>query len=209
MLKESLNKWYTFLILVSGCIGALSSILVPIMAMRGVLLGVSLSIGVIIINSLNQKELSLNQRPTWKTTLLAAIIAGGFAGIVVNLWSTVISMGNNPLGPIPSSRLGTFALCLCYSVTMHIAYALRWNVKGSKPLTIILIGLAGGFSGIVRAMIAFFELPQDNFDAVLLKIFAPFSGIIFAMFWAIVVTIYDPAWSFERWNSTVGSDNPG
>jgi hypothetical protein len=208
IVNTRLNGRYAALLLSTALAGAASSVIHPVVAVRGALLGISLAIGLIIIDTLSQKDLSSNKRPARKTVLLSATIAGCFGGIVINLFSVVIG-SMDEFKPLVTPGVATFALVLCYSFAMHTAYELRWKVETSKFLTIVYVALAGAFCGLIRAIIVFFVFPEDRLGAIVFTIIAPVSGIIFAVLWAIVVILCDPAWSFERWNSTVGSDNPG
>jgi hypothetical protein len=207
MVNTRLSGRYAALLLSTALAGGLSGLLHPIIAIRGALLGISLAIGLIITDTLSQKDLSSNRRPARKTVLLSATIAGCFAGIVINLFRIIIG-SMNELKPIVTPEVATSVLVLCYSFTMYIAYALRWKVKTSKFLTIVYIALAGAFCGLIRAIIAFFEFPEDPLGTFVFAIVSLISGIIFAMLWAIAVILCDPAWSFERWHSIVGLDNP-
>lgn len=82
--------------------------------------------------------------------------------------------------------------------------------------TLLLISLAGvlcTFSKLllmeIQNLTISFEslanIPQLIFGGIVISLF---TGVPFAALWALAVILCDPAWSFERWHSVVGSDNP-
>jgi len=197
MVNTRLTGRYPALLLLTAIAGAASGFMVPVLALRGALLGISLAIGIIIINTLSQKELSANRQPKWTTVLLAAAIVGCLGGLVVNFSPTI--SGAPRTIPTPSG-LATIILSLCYSLTMHIAYARRWQLKfkfGRALVTLISISLAGVLCTLVRAAM---DATLSLVEGLLISLF---TGVPFAALWAIAVILCDPAWSFERWHSSV------
>jgi hypothetical protein len=202
MLNTRLKKRYAILLLSTALAGAVSGFLHPIIAIRGALLGISLAIGIIFVNTISYKELSSDRQPKWATILLAAVIVGGTGGTIVNLLSMMIVTANE-FSPT-SSGLATIILSLCYSLTMHIAYARRWQLKfktGKALVTLIFISLAGALCAFIRYSM---YSPFSFFEGIF---FSLFTGVPFAALWAIAVILCDPAWSFKRWNNIVGTEN--
>ena len=206
MIHTQLIGRYIALILASSLAGAINVVAHPILIGRGASLGFSLAIGIIIINTMSEKNLSLHKQPAWKIILFAAIISGCLGGIMIDIFSRMTETGDD-LGALITRGIATPALVVCYNLVLHIAYAFRWNT--SKLFTMFFIALAGLFCGIIRMVILLAEY-SHHVDASMLAIGAPISGGFFALFWGIAVILCDPAWSFERWNYCAGNrDNKG
>ena len=189
------------LLLAGGLAGFLSSISTlesPNLYSRGVVLGVFLSVGIILTNKLGKTELMSNQPPLTKTILSSATIAGILGGIGVFGMTGEIDPYYTEIFPTPISCSATIVTAYFYSLTMHCAYALRWRMRSFRKIkTFALISIAGSLACTSRFL---FSQPIP-FERVALIIL--FTGFPFAVFWAIAVMSFDPAWSFERWNKTI------
>jgi hypothetical protein len=194
-------RQYTWLICASMFAGALSGCFYPTtMAVRGAILGLFMALGLISINQFGQHRLTYSVPPLNGMVFIAALVNGLIGGLMITLYDTggVIARGEfaptvTPLG------LPAIVVSIAYSVTMQLAYTVRWHVEeGQRVTSIVLIGVAGYVCGTLRPLLG----PEAEFWSAghLLK-FGLMSGLPFGVFWAIAAIAFDPAWTYKRWRN--------
>ncbi len=197
---------YIALLITAAIAGAISGILYfDTMGMRAAILGVSLALGVIAIDSIEQKRFVTRQAPRNIVVLGAAMVSGLVGGVLVNLYGMGFSAPRRyDFGPDPTpAGMETIAVSIMYALCLHIAYALRWKISDDKKKSrfISILGLfagAGVLSTIARNFIQFLNLESIGerlWEGLLMSLF---TGIPFALLWGTAVVFTDPAWSHER-----------
>ena len=186
---------YTGLLVTVILFGLLSGLFYPrMMGVRGAILGVSLVLGVVLANGLDGIRLCRGLPHKWAVILLAAVVSGVVGGLVVAVYGTggVTRMSDFP--PDPTTSMGQAVIIGCvYALLLHSVYALRWRVR--RGWLFVLVPLAGEVGGVVKTL-----LTVGHLDVGEVLLYGLFSGVPFTVLWFIAVAVWDPAWSFARWD---------
>ena len=191
----ALGLRYMGLVITVILCGLLSGLFYPMMmGIRGAILGVSLVLGVVLANGLSGHRLCNGLPHQWVVILLAAVMSGVVGGLVVAVYGTggVTRMSDFPPNPTTSTGQAVF-IGFIYALLLHSLYALRWRVR--RGWLLVLVPLVGEFGGVFKAF-----LTVGHLDAGEVLLYGLFSGVPFAVLWFAAVAVWDPAWSFARWD---------
>lgn len=186
---------YVGLLITVGLCGLLSGLFHPvIMGIRGAILGISLVLGVVLANGLCGSRLSIGLPHKWSVVLLAAVVSGVVGGLVVAAYGTGGFSASVDFPPQPTTSIAqTLAVGFVYALLLHSVYALRWRVR--RGWLFVLVPLVGVYGGVFKAIIT-----GGRFDLEEVLLYGLFSGVPFAVLWFVAVVLWDPAWSFARWD---------
>lgn len=209
MTKSLRHPCHVKLLLYSTLAGVLSTGLTLaigdfVSAVRGALMGLCLSLGIVVINHLGRDSLNAGKPPGEFGAILVGAGSGLLAGALLSLVNYAACYGKSWLNPafvrLPSvGGIEMLIMGLCYGVMLHLAYAQRWRIDRRKALrTLLWLALAGYLAGCVRGLLT--SLTEPRMELGLIWLIGLFSGFPFALFWGAAICIADPAWSLERWS---------
>ena len=200
-MNRSILIRYIALLMSTAIAGAISGMLYfDTMGIRAAILGMSLALGVIAINSIEQKRFIARQTPRNAIVWGAAILSGLVGGVLVNLYGMGFSAPRHyDFGPEPTpAGMQTIAVGIIYGICLHVAYSLRWKINDDKKMRFFsslgLFAVAGLLSTIVRIFIKYQNLESIGIGLLM----SLFTGVPFALLWGIAVAFADPAWSHKK-----------
>jgi hypothetical protein len=192
---RALVTGYLPLLISSAAAGAASGFFYPAtMGVRGAILGGSLSLGLMFLNVVEQKNLLLNAPPRISIVLASAALAGLLAGLLLNLYGMGAGNGTGDFPPqATAAGLPTFAVSMAYSLLLIGAYNLRWIINGGRDICLLIISLAGCLGTLSRAFIDPALTASAN-QIIAILFLSLFSGLPFAFLWGVAVISFDPGW---------------
>lgn len=119
------------------------------MGIRGGILGLSLCLGVLIINTAEHKRLVTGHTPRLFIVLAASVLAGAIGGFFIDLYGTGPASLETDFPPIPvRSGISTILASISYNILFHAAYHLRWKMQKPKDkiLAILFAVCCAGFA---------------------------------------------------------------
>lgn len=191
---------YAWMFICAAVAGAASGILYPnSMGVRAAILGISLALGVMVINTVERKKFLDRQTPRNAVVWGAAILSGLIGGVLVNFYGMGPASTPGDFAPEPTpAGLKTIAVSIIYGALLHGAYSLRWKVRDdSKWRFLSALGMfaaAGLLSTIVRFLIMDQKIEMIG-DSLIMSLF---TGVPFGLLWGVAVALTDPAWSHRK-----------
>ena len=170
------------------------------MGVRGAILGLFMALGVMSVNEFGQHRLTYSVPPPNGTVFIAALVNGLIGGLAITLYDTGGIVYRGEFAPVVTPLgLPAIVVSIAYSVTMQLAYTVRWHVEdGQRVTSIALVGVAGYVCATLRPLLG----PEPElWSAGRLLQFGLLSGLPFGVLWAIAAITFDPAWSYKRWRT--------
>jgi|GEM_PF-3305711 len=187
----------------SAATGSLSGIAMPLeFGLRGCVLGLSLSVGLVAANWTGRRRLDSGEAPHpvpvagWGTIfgLLGGLLAGAIPA--AEPYPRLEGLGPRWV-PVFPALIGA-----AYGLACHSVYWLRWQSPGCLWPLAWRMSLAGLVCGAFRAA-ATFSVEESAGELGGIEIIAmpllSLSGAWFALLWLWSAALLDPAWSHPAW----------
>jgi hypothetical protein len=200
MMNRKFVAAYVWMFICTAVAGAASGILyLNSMGARAAILGISLALGIMVINTVEQKRFLERQTPRNAVVWGAAILSGLIGGVLVNFYGMGPASTPGDFAPEPTpAGLETIAVGIIYGALLHGAYSLRWKIRDDNKwrflLALGMFAAAGLLSTVVRFLIMDQRIEKIG-ESLFMSLF---TGVPFGMFWGVAVALTDPAWSHRK-----------
>ena len=191
---------YAWMFMSTAVAGAASGILyLNSMGVRAAILGISLALGIMVVNTVEQKRFLERQTPRNAVVWGVAILSGLIGGVLVNLYGMGPAPTPGDFAPEPTpAGLKTIVVSIIYGALLHGAYSLRWKVREDNKWRFLsalgMFAVAGLLSTVVRFLIMDQKIGMIG-DSLIISLF---TGVPFGLFWGAAIALTDPAWSYRK-----------
>lgn len=226
-IKRDMNmkRYIVRLILWSLVVGAILGYLGGLTGViRSAILFFLLSLGTLIVNEINRKNLDQQTTLNWNISLISGALCGIAAGVLIILTTSMLytkpGYGIYFVRPIENNAFIVITTSI-YGILLHGAYALRWKYM-NKNWYLGLFLLAAIICNAARLIGESLNTQGQYYHPGYIVKFDPslilpivfttlFTGVLtsipFTFAWYAVQQANDPAWSFERWQSISNETN--